>query len=100
MRWSKFLKDALQKNPDGVLAIAKELSTQKGKLLPTQVFERLISKEADPVKVEMEIEVEGRKGAVFRTDPKGRVTLEFESGVLSVSRQKELFGIVKDFLSR
>jgi len=100
VRWSKFLKDALQKNPDGVLAIAKELSTQKGKLLPTQVFERLISKEADPVKVEMEIKVEGRKGAVFRTDAKGRVTLEFESGVLSVGRQKELFGIVKDFLTR
>jgi len=98
VRWSKSLKDALQKDPDGVLAIAKEISLKKGGLSPIEIFERLIGKVASAEKTEIEIKVQGKRAALFRSDAKGRGVLEFEAGVLSPDRQKALISLVKDFL--
>jgi ParB family transcriptional regulator, chromosome partitioning protein len=99
VRWSKPLKDALQKNPDSVLATAKEISSNKGGLSPVEVFERLIGKIASAAKAEIEIKVQGKRAAVFRIDAKGRSVLEFEAGVLPSDRQKTLISLVEDFLA-
>lgn len=98
VRWAKSLKDALQKNPDGVLATAKEISAKKGTFSPTEVFERLIGKEVSAVKSEIEIKVKGKKAATFRMSSKGKGILEFEIGVLPADRQKALILLVKDLL--
>ena len=100
VRWSKPLKDALQKNPDGVLATAKEISAKRSAFSPVEVFERLIGKDASPVKTEIEIKVDGKKVGMFRTDAKGKGVLEFEAGVLNQDRQKALISLVKDFLAK
>ncbi len=100
VRWSKPLKDALQRNPDGVLATAKEISLKNEGLSPIEVFERLIGKVPSEVKPEIEIKLQGKKAAVFRLDAKGRGILEFETGVLPSDRQKALISLVKDFLSK
>jgi ParB family transcriptional regulator, chromosome partitioning protein len=99
VRWSKSLKDALQKDPDGVLATAKEISSNKGGLSPIEVFERLIGKVASEAKAEIEIKVQGKRAAVFRIDAKGKGVLEFEAGILPSDRQKTLISLVKDFLA-
>jgi ParB family chromosome partitioning protein len=98
VRWAKPLKDALQKNPDGVLATAKEIFEKKTTFSATEVFELLIGSEASNLRSKMEIKVKGKKAATFRVDSKGRGVLEFEVGVLLGDRQKAFLSIVKDFL--
>jgi len=99
VRWSKSLKDALQKNPDGVLSTAKTISAKRGKFSPTEVFEQLIGKGIPLAKTEFELKAQGKKAAIFRTDAKGKCVLEFEAGVLSLDRQKALMSLMKEFLA-
>jgi ParB family transcriptional regulator, chromosome partitioning protein len=99
VRWSKPLKDVLQKNPDGVLATAKEISSNRHGLSPVEIFEQLVGKVALAAKTEVEIKVQGKRAAVFRVDAKGKGVLEFEAGLLPSDRQNALISLVKDFLA-
>lgn len=98
VRWSKPLKDALQKSPDRVLATAEEISTKKEGLCAVEVFDRLIGKVALVAQTLIEIKVNEKTVAAFRIDAKGRGVLEFEAGVLPVDRQKSFIALVQNFL--
>jgi len=98
VRWAKPLADALQRNPDVVLASAKEIKKNRGEMNATQVFGRLIGKDEKLAAEESRISVAGRKVAILRTDPKGRALIEFEAGVLPASKHAALIKLIENFL--
>ena len=96
VRWSKALTDKLQSDPEAVLARARDVAKNRGSMGPTEVFERLIGKGAKPSTTEIEILTGGKKVATFRTGPKGRAVVEFESA-LSAKKQSELIKLIEKF---
>lgn len=100
VRWSKPLADALQRDPDGVLARAKEAGKKRGSLDATEVFELLVGTAPKPAPKEIDILAAGKKLATVRTGPKGRAFVEFEAGVLPVEKHEALAKLLKEFLTK
>ncbi len=98
VRWAKPMSDVLQRNPDVVLARARDIKKNRGELNAAQVFERLIGKDEKLAAQSVQISGAGKKLAILRTGPKGRAFIEFEAGVLPVGKHAALAKLIEDFL--
>lgn len=104
-RWAQPLAEALQKNPDGVLARAAKLRAA-GVVIPgAQVLETLIGA-AEPGAVNCSASAErliqgtaGRKAVLVR-DRVGRVVIKFPSGVLTEAAENEVATFLEKLISR
>jgi ParB family transcriptional regulator, chromosome partitioning protein len=90
VRWAKPLADALQADPDGVLARARTLAKEKGGLVGSEVFDKLIGKVAGLRPTALAVHAGGRQVGEFRVGPKGRATVEIFPGMLTSDRHEEL----------
>lgn len=103
-RWAAALSEVVQKDPEGVLARAREITGARGgQLAPAQVFAALSSARTletprGPDAPSSEIYRDGRKVAVLSVDRSGRYALKFERGVLSEARRKDLIQTIESFL--
>ncbi len=100
VRWAKHLTDALQKDPEGLLANAREITKNRNGKSPSEVFDGLIGKPSSTMSDVQEISVAGKKLALFKVGPKGRVVLEFEPGALKPQKHAELVALVSKLLAR
>jgi ParB family transcriptional regulator, chromosome partitioning protein len=104
-RWAAPLAEVVQKDPDGVLARARELKAGKaGELTPVQVFEALIIARAMETpqarQAATDIFRDGKKVAVLSTDASGRELLRFERGVLTGDRREQLLQWVRALVTK
>jgi len=102
-RWAQPLSEAVQKDPDGVLARAKELATQAVRPAAPQVVAALTGRVLNgstPAAVEP---IQVRKGkaklATIDTDSKGRAIVRFETGALPDAKRKALAKLIEEFLA-
>ncbi|MFC7513666.1 ParB/RepB/Spo0J family partition protein [Herbaspirillum sp. GCM10030257] len=93
-RWAKTLNDALQSDPEGVLARAKELAENREMAqAPKEVFELLCGQVGNSPNVE-EIVVDGKLVARVSTTG-GRVTVQFSKGVLKGDMPEALTAYIR-----
>jgi ParB family chromosome partitioning protein len=98
-RWAKLLNDALQSDPEGVLARAKEITEDKEtKLSSKEVLESLLGIAAEAPAVQT-IMVDGKSVAKVTINGQ-RVTVQFGKGVLNPEKAKQLHGLLKEFLQK
>jgi ParB family chromosome partitioning protein len=96
-RWAKLLNDALQSDPEGVLARAKEiLEDSETKRTGKEVLESLLGVSTEVPTIQAVI-VEGRQVAKVITD-NGRVSVQFSDGALSAEKRKRLVTVLKEFI--
>lgn len=99
VRWAKDLSDALQADSKGLLERARKLQAQQGKLAPAEVLAQLLKKTQERQQEEhIEINASGRRAAFLKVGPKGKATLEFESGALDPARHAALAKLIAEFL--
>lgn len=101
-RWAKPLSDALQRDPEGTMRRARELKKQWGKLAAAEVFATLIQSgegvgPSNPPQAHA-IVVGGKTMGQVKTDARGRVVVEFESGAMSAEKAAELVAHLQAFL--
>ena len=99
VRWAKPLADALQKDPDGVLARARAAVGARSSSGPVAVYEHLIGKAPAPEGKHLPISAGKRKLGLLRVDAKGRATVEFEPEVLPEGQHAALVKLLKGFLT-
>lgn len=102
-RWAKPLNDAQQRDPEGLLARAKELKRQAGQLSPKDVFERLVAQGSSArvgavSTAGLAIQVNGQRVGLLQRDAQGRTVMTLEAGTLPVDRQQALADVVAGFL--
>jgi ParB family transcriptional regulator, chromosome partitioning protein len=103
-RWAAPLADAVQKDPEGVLAKAKIIIETAPRLNSLAVFTSLtdanpkvFNRATPPI---FKIMKAGKKAAVLKTDIKGRVLIEIEKTVLPQDQHEALVNVIEDFLSK
>lgn len=101
VRWAKPLVDALQRDPDGVLARARLLAEAPANLPRTavDVVARLLAETPKPQPFEAAIKAGKRTLATLRLDALGRTTIDIPPGVLSTGRHEALTKLLKAFLA-
>lgn len=101
-RWAQPLSELLQKDPDAVLARARDLKGQGQALTAQAVFNALTGQAAVPAArpAAAHVRRNGRKLATLSRDARGRASLRFEAGVLAPEREEELLQLVEDFIRR
>ncbi|HEY8607989.1 MAG TPA: ParB/RepB/Spo0J family partition protein [Noviherbaspirillum sp.] len=98
-RWAKALNDALQADPDGVLARAQELSANRSVAqTPKEVFELLCGIGAAQPSTEVVI-VDGKVVAKVVFDGL-KASVQFTRGAIDGARIKELASSLQTFLSK
>jgi ParB family transcriptional regulator, chromosome partitioning protein len=102
-RWAAPLAEAVQKDPDGILARAKVVAGNRGKLSSAEIFDELISGPRQVLNgstptAELEITKAGKKAATLTTDSKGRAVIRFEAGALPDAKRKPLAKAIEEFL--
>lgn len=93
-RWAQPLSEVLQRDPEGLVARAKELKASKVALNAKQVLDALLG-QGDKVLNRSTAPAERRlgragQGAVLAADATGRMTLRFDPGVLTPAREAAL----------
>lgn len=97
-RWAKTLNDALQSDPEGVLARAKELAENREMAqAPKEVFELLCGQIGNGPNVE-EIVVDGKLVAKVSSTG-GRVTVQFSKGVLKTNMSEALTDYIRSMFA-
>jgi len=99
-RWAKPLTDAVALDLNGVVNRLSNLGDAKAKRTAKQVFDAVVSDgggTVPPPSVSM-IDVGGARATVSMS-PKGRTLIEFETGVVSVSRLGALVKVIEEFLA-
>ena len=91
-RWAKPLADAQQRDPDGLVARARELKAQSAQRSPKQVFDALVgigTAGADRAKAapDIGVRVAGRQVAVVCSDERGHTLVRFAKGLGAAQRQ-------------
>lgn len=103
VRWSKPLTDALQKDPDGVLARANDVAKNRRSLGPIDIFERLAGIGVGVLTVgqlpDIVVKHERETAAVISANNKGRTIVRFDID-LSDLRRRELAKLIEDFLGK
>lgn len=104
-RWAAPLSELVQRDPDALLARARELQgAGGGQLSAPQVFAALTAPRAleTPKEHEAGLDIirDGTKVAVLSTDRRGRTLLTFERGALPEDRRREFLRLVETFLAR
>lgn len=101
-RWAAPLAEAVQKDPDGILARAKALAADRGKIGSAEIFASLTATPTGPQNVTKPatrvISTAGKKSATFTTDDKGRAVVRFEAGVLTEAKRKALIKAIEELL--
>jgi ParB family chromosome partitioning protein len=104
-RWAQPLSEALQKDPEALIARARQLGSVTPRLSAAQIFEGLTrpattAAASDPGAATSPVRVgrDRRKFATLSADAKGRVLLKFEPGAVPASRQAELVSLIEAFL--
>ena len=100
VRWAKPLSDGLQSDPDGMLERARALHSERGKLTPTEILERLLAKAPSAPKPAIPIHANGKQAASLKIGPKGQAVVEFEAGVLEPAKHEALVQLITDFLDK
>ena len=90
VRWAKPLADALQADPDGVLARARTLAKAREGLSASEVFDRLVGKGASAQPTSVAVHAGSRQVGELKLGPKGRATVEIFAGMLKPERHDEL----------
>ena len=100
VRWAKPLADALQRDPDGVLARARMLAETPASTPRTavDVVARLLAETPKPQPFETAIKAGKRTLATLRLDAQGRATIDIPPGVLLPGRHEALTKLLKSFL--
>ena len=99
VRWAKPLTDVLQRDPEGVLARAREMASLEGGRAAADVFARLIAKPGRPGPKEFAINSGRKKFGVMTVASDGKVSVHFESGVIPMGQQEALVKLLKAFLA-
>lgn len=106
-RWAQPLAEALQKDPEGVLARAARLKAAGAVLPAAQVLATLIGgpgpgvlNGSTPAAAEKLIKGTAGRQAVLARDGQGRVVLRFGPGALSEAAEAEVAAFVEKLLSR
>jgi ParB family chromosome partitioning protein len=98
-RWAKLLNDALQSDPEGVLARAKEIVEDKGtKRSSKEVLDSLLGVDVRTPTIQA-IVVDGKAVAKVLIDD-DRVSVQFAKGVLGGEKTKQLYALVRDFMHK
>jgi len=102
-RWAQPLSEAVQKDPDGVLARAKEIAVRADRPAAAQIVALLtgqVLNGSTPSPVESIQVTKGKtKIATIDTDSKGRAVVRFEIGALPETKRKALAKLIEDLLS-
>lgn len=93
-RWAQPLSEALQRDPEGLVARAKALIAQRKTLSAKQVLDVLLNTDPGVLNrstppAELRIGKAGQ-GAVLGRDAAGRAMLRFDAGVLTPERERAL----------
>ena len=99
VRWAKPLTDALQRGPEGVLARAREAAGLGSERTAADVFARLIARPEKPEARQIAINSGKKKLAVMTVAANGKVSVDFESGVITAGQQEALVKLLKAFLA-
>ena len=104
-RWAQPLAEALQKDPEAMLARAAKLKGQGAGLAAVQVLKALIDPEDGKglnrsTPAETVIKGAAGKRAVVSRDPHGGVRIQFGPGVLSSESESELKAFIQGLLQR
>jgi ParB family chromosome partitioning protein len=100
-RWGGALKEALDKDPEGVLKVAQELAAASPKLGAKDVLSRLIgSVTTDRRDPREPIVCKGKDIGYWNKDAKGHVSIEFKAGNLSPGQEKRLHDFVMKLFDR
>lgn len=101
-RWAQPLSEALQRDPEGLVARAREISAANEPMLGKAVLDKLLMTEkplngSAPV-MERRIGKAGR-GALLRRSADGQVILTFDPGVLTAKREAAMIVWLRDTLA-
>ena len=100
VRWAKPLGDALQRDPDGVLSLARTLTKKRDGLTATEIFDRLVGKPDTSPHAGLTVTAGGKKVATLKPAAKGRAVVEFEAGALALDRHEALVKLLERFLAK
>jgi len=98
VRWAKPLTDALQRDPEGVLMRAREAAGLGLGRNAADIFARLVARPEKPEAKEIAINSGKKRLAVMTVAANGKVSVEFENGVVSAAQQEALVKLLKAFL--
>lgn len=96
-RWAKLLNDALQQDPDGVLARARDIGNEKHSRYTSKEVLEVLTGVMSPAVTEQPIMVAGRTVGKVVSGPKG-ISVEFTRGVLRQEQINELPQLLEKFL--
>lgn len=98
--WGPALSAAVQKDPEGTIARAKELAPRK--LGAREVFDALTGVQGAVVPyntVEVKLESkDGKRSALIKTDTSGKAIIKFSKGVMDAKARSELTRFIQQFL--
>ncbi|QRF63260.1 ParB/RepB/Spo0J family partition protein [Variovorax paradoxus] len=102
-RWAQPLSEALQRDPEGLVARAKGMIPRKGTMSAKQVLDTLLASTAEVLNSSTPPVAERRigrvgQGAVLGRDGAGRATLRFDAGVLTPERETALLRWLEDLV--
>ena len=105
-RWAQPLSEMLQRDPEGLIARAKQLKTMPG-LAAAQVFDGLIRTSSIEAQSQATRKMGPRKlgavgagRAVMSIDAQGRVQIKFDAGAVDARREDELAALIETFLAK
>lgn len=104
-RWAQPLADALQKDPEGLIARAGQTSQVNRELTAVQVLDRLVGHPNAEVlnrSTPSHRVIQGAAGrqALMSRDGRGRVVIKFAAGVLSEPAEAEIAALIEKVISR
>ena len=99
VRWAKPLTDAMQRDPEGVLTRAREVIGLGADRSAADVFARLIAKPEKPEAREIAINSGKKRLAMMTVEVNGKVSVEFEIGVVAAGQQEALVKLLEGFLA-
>ena len=99
-RWSKPLSDALQSDPDAVLAMARRITGEGRDLSAAQVYEQLIGKlKGTPTSLEVRKAGVDKPVALIARADNGSVTVKISAGCVAPDRLANLQKLIEGFLA-
>ena len=101
-RWAQPLSEAVQKDPDGIIARAGELVTRAPRPQATVVFDVLVgraSATAPAVRETLHVRRGKARVGLVETDGSGRLLVRFDRGVISEARREALVKLLEEFLA-
>ncbi|MEN3365499.1 MAG: ParB family transcriptional regulator, chromosome partitioning protein [Burkholderiales bacterium] len=98
-RWAKLLNDALQSDPEGVIARAKEVAEDRDtKRTGKEVLESLLGLHSSIPTIQA-IVVDGKPVAKVQIVDE-KVSVQFAKGVLGAEKTKQLYALLRDFMQK